>query len=64
MSKRRDVVALSNKKVEYMESTHASKEFVWLQRLCLGVGFVQKAIRLDCNNQSEIFLKKETYLSF
>jgi hypothetical protein len=34
MSKRLDVVALSTTEVEYMEATHASKEEVWLQRLC------------------------------
>jgi hypothetical protein len=41
-----------------METTHASKEAVWLQRLCLGIGLVQKAVRLDCGNQSAIFLEK------
>ena len=40
-----------------MATTHASKEAVWLQRLCSGIGFVQKAIRLDCDNQSVIFLE-------
>ena len=28
------VVALSTTEVEYMETTNASKEVVWLQRLC------------------------------
>jgi hypothetical protein len=41
-----------------METTHASKEVVWLQRLCLGIGLVQKAMRLDCDSQSAIFLAK------
>jgi hypothetical protein len=41
-----------------METTHASKEVVWLQRLCLGIGLVQKAVRLDCDSQSAIFLAK------
>ena len=57
MSKRQVVVTLSTLEVECMESTHASKEFVCLQRLCSGVGFVHNEIRLDCDSQSEIFLE-------
>ena len=34
MSKRQAIVALSTTKVEYIETTHASKEAVWLQILC------------------------------
>jgi hypothetical protein len=34
MRKRQVVVALSTTEVEYMAATHASKEVVWLQRLC------------------------------
>jgi hypothetical protein len=34
MSKRQVVVALSTTEDEYMATTHASKEVVWLQRLC------------------------------
>jgi hypothetical protein len=30
MRKRQSVVELSNEEVEYMATTHASKEFVWL----------------------------------
>jgi hypothetical protein len=30
---------LSTIEVEYMETTHASKEVVWLHRLCSGIGF-------------------------
>jgi hypothetical protein len=41
-----------------METTHASKAVVWLQRLCLGIGLVKKAMRLDCDSQSAIFLAK------
>ena len=39
MSKKQDVVALSTTKVEYMATTHASKEVVWLQRMCSKIGF-------------------------
>ena len=41
-----------------MAATHASKEAIWLQRLCSGIGLVQQAVRLDCDSQSEIFLAK------
>jgi hypothetical protein len=58
MSQRHVVVALSTIEVEYMETTHASKEVVWLQRLCSGFGLVQQVVRLDCDSQSAIFLAK------
>ena len=58
MSKRQSVVALSTIEVEYMAATHASKEAVWLQRLCSSMGLVQQAIRIDCDSQSAIFLAK------
>ena len=34
MSKRQSVVALSTIEAEYIAATHASREAVWLQRLC------------------------------
>jgi hypothetical protein len=53
-----------NYRSEYMAATHASKEAVWLQRLCSGIGLVQQAVRLDCDSQSAIFLAKNpTYHS-
>eukprot|EP00253_Pinus_taeda_P031723 PITA_31723 len=58
MSKKQSVVALSNTEVEYMAATHASKEAVWLQRLCSSMGLVQGAIRIDCDSQSAILLAK------
>ena len=57
MSKRQAVVALSATEDEYMAATHASKEAVWLQRFCLGIGLVQQVVRLDCDSQSAIFLE-------
>eukprot|EP00253_Pinus_taeda_P034762 PITA_34762 len=56
MSKKQSVVALSTTEAEYMAATHASKEAVWLQRLCSSMGLVQGAIRIDCDSQSAIFL--------
>jgi len=58
MRKRQGVVEISTTEVEYMTATHESKELVWLQILCSGIGLVQQAIRLDCDNQSEIFRAK------
>jgi hypothetical protein len=58
MSKRQAVVALSTIESEYMTSTHASKEEVWLKILCLGIGLVQEAVRIECDSQSAIFLAK------
>jgi hypothetical protein len=40
-------VALSTIEAEYMTSTHASKEEIWLQRLCSGIGLVQQAVRIE-----------------
>jgi hypothetical protein len=57
-------VALSTTEAEYMAATHASKEAVWLQRLCSSIGLVQQAVKLDCDSQSAIFLAKNpTYHS-
>jgi hypothetical protein len=41
-----------------MASTHASKEAIWLHRLCSGIGSVQQAVRLDYDSQIAIFLEK------
>jgi hypothetical protein len=47
-----------------MESTHASKEAVWLQILCSSIVLVQQAIRVYCDSRSAIFLEKNpTYHS-
>jgi len=40
MSKKQFVVALSTTESKYMVATHASKETVWLQRLCSSMGLV------------------------
>jgi hypothetical protein len=62
--KRQVVVALSTIEVEYMETTHASKEAVWLQIFCSGIGLVQQVVRIYCDSQSAMFLvKNPTYHS-
>ena len=64
MSKKQSVVALSTTEAEYMAATHASKEAVWLHRLCSSMGLVQGAIRIDCDSQSTFFwVKNPTYHS-
>jgi hypothetical protein len=61
MRKRQAIVTLSTIEAEYMAATHVSKEEVWLQILCSGIGLVQQAVRLDFDNQGEIFLVKNPY---
>jgi len=51
MSKKQNAVKQSTIEAEYMTTTHASKEVVWLQRLCPDFGFKQQAVGLDCDNQ-------------
>jgi hypothetical protein len=64
MSKWQVVIALSKIEVEYMETTHGSKEEVWMQRSCSRIGFEHKAMNISCDSQSTIFLAKNpTYHS-
>jgi hypothetical protein len=51
-------VALSTREVEYMVATHGRKEQVWIQRLCLGIRFEQRSMKVCCNTQRTIFLAK------
>jgi hypothetical protein len=46
MIKRQSIVALSTIEDEYMETTHARKESIWLERLCSGIGLVQQVVRI------------------
>jgi len=41
-----------------MVVSHASKEDVWIHRLCLEIGFKKQAMRINCNSQSAICLAK------
>jgi hypothetical protein len=55
---------LSTTEDEYMEATHGRKEVVWLHRLCSRIGFEQRAMKINCDSQSTIFLEKNpTYHS-
>jgi hypothetical protein len=64
MRKRQYAVALSTIEVEYMATTHASKETIWLRILCSGIGLVQQVVRINCDNYSAIFLGEEPSLLF
>jgi hypothetical protein len=58
------VVSLTTTEVEYIAATHGNKETIWLQRLCSGIEFVQKAMKINYDIQSAIFLAKNpTYHS-
>jgi hypothetical protein len=41
-----------------METTHGSKEAVWLQRLRSRIGFEQRDMKVSCNSQSTIIMAK------
>ena len=51
------MVSLSTTEIEYIETTHARKGVVWLQQLCIEIGFDQQVVRLACDSQSAIFLE-------
>lgn len=51
-------MVLLTTKAKYMKTTHASKEVVWFQRLCLEIGFKYQVVTIDCDSKSAIFLEK------
>lgn len=64
VSKIQQVVSLSTKEVEYVATTEASKELIYLQRLLEELGKVQKDEKLWSDIQSDIHLaKKSTFHS-
>ena len=44
-----------------MATNHVSKEVVWLQRLFLGIGFLQKYIRFMLISKMKLLKKNPTY---
>ncbi|XP_057817161.1 secreted RxLR effector protein 161-like [Cryptomeria japonica] len=50
MSKWQAMVALSTTEVEYMTTTHACKEVIWLKRLCSDIGFDAGQIIICCDS--------------
>lgn len=60
-SKKQPIVALSSTEAEYVASTNATKEAIWLQQLCKDVGFKQfKPTIIYCDNQSCIALTQNS----
>ena len=57
--KRQPIIALSTTEVEYMVTSHYTKESVWFRRLLADVGYVQeKPTSIMCNNEGCIALAK------
>ena len=52
------MVALSTIEAEYMATTHAFKESIWLRRLCSDIGVDVGQITICCDSQSTICLAK------
>ena len=50
MSKQQPVVALSTIEAEYMASTHACKEAIWLRRLCYDIDVDVGQITICCDS--------------
>lgn len=58
MSKKKPTVTFFTTNLEYMASTHAYKEVIWLRILASGIGFDCKTMRIECDSQSAICLAK------
>ncbi|MCO5566647.1 hypothetical protein L7F22_020324 [Adiantum nelumboides] len=57
-SRLQKIVALSTTEAEYISATEASKEAIWLARLCSDFDLPDKAPMLGCDSQSAIYLAK------
>ena len=51
-----DIVSLSTTKVEYIVSSHAFKEEIWLRGLLREIGRLRNSVDVFCDNQSAIHL--------
>jgi hypothetical protein len=58
MSKLSNIVALSTTEAEYIASSHAFKEVVWLKGLFGEFGRMQDKVKLLCDSKSVIHLAK------
>jgi hypothetical protein len=54
------VVSLSTIEAEYVATTEASKEMIWLQRFMEELGKKQENSRLYCDNESSIHISKNS----
>jgi hypothetical protein len=59
-SKPQPTIALSTMEVEYMASTQATKEAIWMAKLMKELGYMKrkKAMVIRCDNQGAISLTK------
>jgi hypothetical protein len=58
-SKRQPTIALSTTEAEYMASTQATKEAIWMTKLMKELGYMkEKAMMIQCDNQGAISLTK------
>jgi hypothetical protein len=55
------VVALSTIEAEYVVTTKASKEMIWLHRFMEELGKKQENSRLNCDNESAIHISKNSF---
>jgi hypothetical protein len=58
MSKLQNIVSLSTMEEEYIASSHACKEEIWLKGLLGEFGRMQDKVKLFCDSQSVIHLAK------
>ena len=58
VSKLQTVVALSTTKVEYIATTQACKEAIWIKRLLKELRHKQEKISLFCNSQSALHIAR------
>jgi KUP system potassium uptake protein len=59
-SKRQPIITLSTTEAEYMASTQATKEAIWMAKLMKELGYMKekKAMVIRCDNQGAISLTK------
>jgi hypothetical protein len=64
VSRLQKVVALSTTEVEYIATTDACKEMLWMRRFLEELGVQQEKYVLNCDSQSAIHLAKNPCLPF
>jgi hypothetical protein len=58
-SKRQPTIALSTTEAEYMANTQATKEAIWITKLMMDLGYMEKKMMvIRCDNQGAISLTK------
>lgn len=59
-SKKQHIIALSSTEAEYIASTHATKEAIWLRAFLQEIGWQQNTpMEINCDNQGAITLAKD-----